>query len=555
MKLQKKFSLISAFSILCGVFLLYQVYYTINATSSLPQELSQIQNSIHNLSYRAISSYAIQTELWKAAYYSSKNDEVALQDIKNNLNDILKNYPENLLPEDKIDLSLELDRHIQVSSNIFKNALDKTQTLITELDNPNFTKELNSLNELFLKVDQLNDSIYYQLIDFDNKLRKDTRNTIRQTLRSFLIVSILVITVITTITVISYFTFFVPLEKIINVMHYVEQNGWKNEIPFINRSDEVGDIARALEIFRYHSLEKITLEENAKKNEIQLQLQRKEHLLAFANSLEKSIKEIADTVAQTAVKIDKTAKELSSQANYVQDETNQLSETSLETNNNIQQVSEFTKEFNEAANKITAQVSSALNYSDTTSKQADNINNLVLDLEGKATEISSVLDIINHITSQIELLSLNATIEAARAGEYGKGFSVVASEIKELATQTNKATEQVDKQIHDIQNSTKKAVSAIKEITGAVKTINQTSASISSAVEEQNLATKNIADKVINVASKSEINNSSIKKVASYSNTSKELAIHMLNDAQELTQQSKVLQKELDNFLGSLRNN
>lgn len=555
MKLQKKFSLLSAFSIICGIFLLYQVYYTISVTSTVPQELNYIQSAIHNLTYRSNLSYSVQAELWKALHFKDVNDERELQEVKSNLNDLIHDYSENLFPEGELTSYPEINRNLRTAKNLFRDVINRTHFLVTEIESPNFLVKLSSLNEAFTRLDQLNDSIYFELVDLDSKMRKDTRNTLQLTLRSFLIVSIIVITVITAITIISYYNFFVPLDKIIDIMHFVESNGWQNEIPFLARNDEVGDIARALEIFRNHYLEKIALEENSKKQQEELQKQKKDHLFAFANSLEKSVKEVADAVALAAVKIDNTAKELSTQSNYIQDETQQLSKTSLETTQNIQQVSNFTKEFNEAANKITSQVTSAMNYSDTTSKQADNINKLVLDLEAKANEISSILDIINHITSQIELLSLNATIEAARAGDYGKGFSVVANEIKELATQTNKATEQVDQQIHDIQSSTGKAVNGIKEIIAAIKTINQTSFTITAAVEDQNVATQNIVEKVSNIASKSEANSLSIEKVAKSSSTSKDLSSHMLNDAQALTQQAKVLQKEVDSFLASLRNN
>lgn len=114
-------------------------------------------------------------------------------------------------------------------------------------------------------------------------------------------------------------------------------------------------------------------------------------------------------------------------------------------------------------------------------------------LKNSAKEIGKVVEVINDIADQTNLLALNATIEAASAGEAGKGFAVVANEVKELARQTSQATEEISRQIEDMQKNTLDAVSAIETITKIIEDINVISQTIVSAVEEQSATVNEIA--------------------------------------------------------------
>jgi methyl-accepting chemotaxis protein len=427
MKLQAKFLILSAISILCGCILLYTAFYTVNQTSSLPHDLALIQNSLHNQSYRASTSYAVQADVWRGVFAYSKGDKEITKEAINSIQDHVRDYRDNIVPEESLNLSAEVDRNIKVANELFENAVDKAQMIMDNLDSPDLNYKIKDLNDIFIKVDQINDSVYYQIIDLSTKIKTETRDVIRNSIKTCILVSGFSISLILLVSIFSYYAIFTPLAKIINIMHFVEQNGWKEEIPFTYRTDEIGAIANAIEVFRFHNEEKLILEESAKQQEIKSQKERHDHLLHFASNFENTVKEIADTVALAATRMDKTAKDLAQQASSIQEETTQLASASVKTNSNIQGVSEASNGFSMAATKITTQVTRALEYTDKTSKQTDSINEVVLDLESKAKAISSILDLINHITSQIELLALNATIEAARAGELGKGFAVVAN--------------------------------------------------------------------------------------------------------------------------------
>ena len=113
-----------------------------------------------------------------------------------------------------------------------------------------------------------------------------------------------------------------------------------------------------------------------------------------------------------------------------------------------------------------------------------------------AQKIGDVVKLIQSIAEQTNLLALNATIEAARAGEAGRGFAVVASEVKSLAGQTAKATTEISEQITAIQAASDETVNAIRNVADVIAEIDQIGTAIAAAIEEQGSATREIARSV-----------------------------------------------------------
>ena len=130
--------------------------------------------------------------------------------------------------------------------------------------------------------------------------------------------------------------------------------------------------------------------------------------------------------------------------------------------------------------------------------KANTSKELMQQMELSAKEIGKVIEVINDIADQTNLLALNATIEAASAGDAGKGFSVVANEVKALAKQTAQATEKISKQIEDMQNNTNAALNAMGDVGNVINEFNTTSQTIATTIEEQsdtiNEMAKNIGE-------------------------------------------------------------
>jgi methyl-accepting chemotaxis protein len=152
-----------------------------------------------------------------------------------------------------------------------------------------------------------------------------------------------------------------------------------------------------------------------------------------------------------------------------------------------------TEELSASIKEISRQVNQASTITQEAAMAANETNRSVQELANNAENIGAVISLISDIAEQTNLLALNATIEAARAGDAGKGFAVVAAEVKNLASQTTKATEDITRQIGAIQSSVQQSVSQIESIVGTIQQVNVVSSSIAAAVEEQGAATDEIS--------------------------------------------------------------
>lgn len=180
-------------------------------------------------------------------------------------------------------------------------------------------------------------------------------------------------------------------------------------------------------------------------------------------------------------------------------------------------------------------------------------NRSMVELSEVAQRIGDVVSLINNIAGQTNLLALNATIEAARAGEAGRGFAVVASEVKELASQTARATEEISAQISAIQQSTEHAVEAIGGIGTTIEEMHQIATAVAAAVEQQQAATGEIARNVSEAARGTQDVTENIAQVQSAATHSGSAAEQVLSAAGELALNASKLSDEVKTFLHSVR--
>jgi methyl-accepting chemotaxis protein len=214
--------------------------------------------------------------------------------------------------------------------------------------------------------------------------------------------------------------------------------------------------------------------------------------------------------------------------------------------NNVGTVAAAAEELSSSVTEISRQVTRSSEIASKAVNDAERTNATVQVLSTGAEKFGEVVKLIHSIAAQTNLLALNATIEAARAGESGRGFTVVASEVKALANQTAKATEEISGQVATKQQSTSDAVAAISGITQTIAQMSEITVGISAAIEQQGTATREIARNIQQVAAGSSEINSHIGGVTTAAATTGTAASEVLTSARELDNQSGTLRNAVD---------
>ena len=216
---------------------------------------------------------------------------------------------------------------------------------------------------------------------------------------------------------------------------------------------------------------------------------------------------ILEQVGDNASRLSTAAHVLNRHADNMRERAQASTDRAIEARESAQSVDTDLQSVTAGAEQMTSSISeiarSTVEASETTRQgveAADRTRAIVNQLGSSSAKIGQVVKLINTIAQQTNLLALNATIEAARAGEAGRGFSVVANEVKELAKQTAQATGEISKQVEDIQQDSLRAVDAIQEISKVIERVDEIQSAIAAAIEEQSATTDEMARAMANAA-------------------------------------------------------
>ncbi|MEQ8665726.1 MAG: methyl-accepting chemotaxis protein [Rhodospirillales bacterium] len=344
-----------------------------------------------------------------------------------------------------------------------------------------------------------------------------------------------------------------PLNRITAVMAKLADGDTTIEVPARDQTDEIGQIAQAVQVFKDGAIERIRLEKEQANAAQRSEQEKRAQMDKLADTFEASVggfvsslTTASDDMKSSAQSMVDVAKDAGGKASTV----NSDSETASES---VSTVATAAEELTSSISEITQQVDRASQIATNAVRQAESTNAEVKDLATAANKIGEVVALITDIAEQTNLLALNATIEAARAGEAGKGFAVVASEVKSLANQTAKATEDISNQVGGIQKATENAVNAIESIGTTIGEIDEISSALAAAMEEQGAAVSEIANSAENASSATKGVSGNITSVSSSIGEVGNQASSLLAAASKLSDQSASLRQEVDKFLDQVR--
>jgi methyl-accepting chemotaxis protein len=344
-----------------------------------------------------------------------------------------------------------------------------------------------------------------------------------------------------------------PVKAMTATMGRLAGGDMKAEIPGTERKDEIGEMSRAVRVFKDHMIEADHLRAEQERQKETTAQQRKADMQKLADDFEQAVGDVVKTVASAATELRASAETMSSIAEETNRQAQAVASASNEASTSVQTVASAAEELSASVDEIARQITQSNTVAGRAVQQARDTDAEVSSLSVAAKKIGDVVKLIEEIASQTNLLALNATIEAARAGEAGKGFAVVASEVKSLAMQTGKATEEISGQINSVQNATENSVKAIKEIGETINSMSTISGGIAAAVEEQTAATREIARNVQQAAQGTGDVSENITGVSRAATETGTAAGQVLGAAGELSHQAELLRSELGKFIAKVR--
>jgi len=373
-----------------------------------------------------------------------------------------------------------------------------------------------------------------------------------------------------------------PLRTLQAELTGLSKGNYDKSVTDLDHGDGIAAMARAAEFLRKNSLETEQLREEAeearRKREAEEhaaeQLKAEEELRRLdmeaaqqqaaaaerqnmqnelADRFETEVSSVIQSLSGSVAELQMAADTMSEAIEETTHEVSSAAGATDATSQDMIAVADAAEGLTGAIGEIRTQVETANNITGQAMDVAKEAESRVGSLAAASERIAEVIHLINDIAEQTNLLALNATIEAARAGEAGKGFAVVASEVKSLANQTAGATKEIEEQVNAMQSATESTVDAVGSIYKSINQVSEISGMIAAAVVEQEASTGEIGRSVQNASQGTANLGHNVGRVQEMSQKSAGAAKVVSDSSGGLTEQASVLEQSVNGFLERVR--
>nr|WP_321458258.1 cache domain-containing protein [uncultured Cohaesibacter sp.] len=344
-----------------------------------------------------------------------------------------------------------------------------------------------------------------------------------------------------------------PIRKLVKTMLQLADGKLEVDISQSARQDEIGEMSKAMMVFRTNAAERKHLEIEQANQKAEAEEQRCQMVNELADAFDLNVGSIIEQVQQAATLLEEESIGLADRSIENNQRLHAVHSAMEDSSRNVQTVASASEEMTASICEISNQVTDSGKVSRHAMDEVKRANTVISELSQSSNAIGKIVGLIQDIAAQTNLLALNATIEAARAGEAGKGFAVVAAEVKDLASQTGKATEEISSQISDIQNGIGDAVHAVGEVENIIHQMTVISGTIAAAVEQQGISAGEISESIVHTATGTReiANNTSVMGDLVQSNA--QSAETMSHNTNHLSSQIEALAHQVQHFLDTVR--
>lgn len=438
------------------------------------------------------------------------------------------------------DVVVGLKRYLEDIDRL-SNALDKRRDLATTIDR--LSEQMRSAaKEIKQRTASIQDATRASVADAADGARKWT-----------LILSLAALALAACVGFAIARSITVPVRSLSSAMRRLASGDVAVDVPALRRRDEIGQMAATVQVFKENALQIFTLQEEKTASEERSALERRATLKGIADTFEQTVTMVVGAATAEAETVKSEASTMVTIAGHSSRISSDVTTVCDRTAENVQAAAAAACQLAASLKEIGAHAAHSASVTRSAVQRADEAGTVMQGLSNAASKIGDVVSLISKIAVQTNLLALNATIESARAGEAGRGFTVVATEVKNLADQTAKATEEIRSQVISIQDATRRAVGEISQIGAVIEEVNASATAIAASVEQQASATASISSNVAEAASSTVEAAQGIAGVRSATEHTGKASNSLLAAAEKLASQCSVLGSSAADFLNQIR--